>query len=107
MPGYLITAQSTTVICGHGGKVELTPAVPPRVKVGGQPVVTNALPSVVQGCSLSSSGGPFCVTITAVTFATRVKVGGQPVLLIDSKGLSSETATPANVIVPQPRVKGM
>lgn len=106
MPGSLISA-GTTVICGHGGQVKLTPAVPPRVKVLGQPVIAGAPPSVITNCSLAAAGSPPCVTTQAVVAALRVKVGGQPVLLLDSQVLSPETATPTVVMVMQARVKGI
>ena len=106
MPGYLISA-GTTVICGHGGQVKLTPAVPPRVKVLGQPVVTGMPPSVITNCSLAAAGSPPCVTTQDVVAALRVKAGGQPVLLLDSQVISPQTATPIAVVVSQPRVKGM
>ncbi len=106
MPGFLISA-GTTVICGHGGQVKLTPAIPPRGKVGGQPVVTGTPPSVITNCSLAAAGSPPCITTQAVTTALRVKSSGQPVLLLDSQVLSPQTATPTTVVVPQPRVKGM
>ena len=107
MPGFLLTVNSTTVICSHGGKIQLNPAVPPRVKIGGMPAVTSALPNVVQGCPLAASGAPPCVTTQAITTALRIKIGGQPALLLDSKMISPQTGTPPNAIVPQPRVKGM
>jgi len=107
MPGFLIAVNSTTVICGHGGKVQLIPATPPRVRIGGQPAVASTLPNVVQGCPLASSGAPPCVTTQSIVPALRVKIGGQPALLFDSKMISPQTGTPPQAIVPQPRVKGI
>ena len=107
MPGFLIATNTTTVICGHGGKVQLTPAMPPRVRIGGQPAVASTLPNVVQACPLASSGAPPCVTTQSIVPAMRVKIGGQPALLFDSKLISPQTGTPLNAIIPQPRVKGM
>ena len=107
MPGFLINANSTTVICGHGGKIQLTPSIPPRVKVGGQPAVASSLPNVVQGCPMAASGAPPCITTQSVMPAVRVKIGGQAAMLFDSKMISPQTGTPPTAIVPQPRVKGI
>ena len=42
MPGFLLHAGAT-VLCCHGGQAQPT-APNPRVKVGGQPIVTQAAP---------------------------------------------------------------
>jgi hypothetical protein len=105
MPGYLLH-QGATVLCAHGGQAQPT-APNPRVKVGGQPVVTQANPYTVSGCSFPpQSGGP-CVTAQWTVTALRVKVGGMFVLLQDSKATCMPTGTPFTVVMAQVRVKGM
>ena len=48
MPGFMLHVGAT-VLCSHGGQAQAT--VPnPRVRVGGQPIVTQAAPHVVAGC---------------------------------------------------------
>ena len=104
MPGFLLDATST-VICLHAGQA--TPAtVNPRVTVGGQPTVTLTAPYLVAGCSLASTGGPFCVSATWVVGATRLLSGGQPILLQDSQAVCSATGTGLQPVVVQPRVQG-
>jgi hypothetical protein len=107
MPGYLLHVGAT-VICAHGGQAQ--PSSPnPRVKVMGQPVVTQVFPYMVAGCSNPpppANIGP-CVMAQWVSAATRVKVMGQPVLLQDSKAVCTPTGAPLNVLVTQIRVKGM
>ena len=106
MPGFLLH-QGATVLCAHAGQAQ--PTVPnPRVKVGGQPVVTQPNPYVVTGCTLPpppAANGP-CVTAQWVTAATRVRAGGIPVLLQDSQAICAPTGTPLNIVVTQLRVKG-
>lgn len=106
MPGFLLHLGAT-VTCMHGGQA--TPTVPfPRVRVGGQPVATQAAPWVVAGCGFVPPGGNGpCVTAQWTTAATRVRAGGQPVLLQDSQALCAPTGTGVMVAVTQPRVKGM
>ncbi len=107
MPGYVLH-QGAQVICAHGGQAQ--PTVPnPRVKVMGQPVVTQPPPYAIAGCSNPpppANVGP-CVTAQWVSGATRVKVMGQPVLLQDSQAICTPTGTPLNVVMTQTRVKGM
>ncbi len=107
MPGYLLHVGAT-VICAHGGQAQ--PSSPnPRVKVMGQPVVTQVFPYMVAGCSNPpppANIGP-CVMAQWVSAATRVKVMGQPVLLQDSKAVCTPTGAPLNILVTQMRVKGM
>lgn len=107
MPGYLLHVGAT-VLCSHAGQAQ--PTVPfPRVKVGGQPVVTQSAPYTVAGCPNPpppTSTGP-CVTATWVVAATRVRAGGVPVLLQDSQAIAVPTGTPLTVVMTQFRVKGM
>ncbi|MCP4689206.1 MAG: hypothetical protein GY859_14220 [Desulfobacterales bacterium] len=106
MPGYLLH-MGATVICAHAGQA--TPSAPnPRVKVGGQSIVTQPAVYTVAGCPFNVSGAPVpCVTAQWVTAATRVTAGGQPVLLQDSQSICTPNGTPLNIIVTQVRVKGM
>ena len=105
MPGFLLHVGAT-VICAHGGQAQ--PTVPnPRVRVGGQPVATQAAPYVVAGCPFVPPGGNGpCVTAQWVVAALRVRAGGQPVLLQDSQAICAPTGTPLNVLVTQVRVRG-
>jgi len=107
MPGYLLH-QGATVLCLHGGQA--TPTVPnPRVKVGGQMVVTQSTMYSVAGCAMPApppGNGP-CVTGQFVSAATRVRAGGQPVLLQDNQATCVPTGTGLNVVVTQMRVKGI
>ena len=48
MAGFLLHAGAT-VLCAHAGQAQPT-APNPRVKVSGQPVVTQAAPYAVAGC---------------------------------------------------------
>lgn len=106
MPGYVLH-QGATVLCAHAGQAQ--PAAPdPRVRVGGQPVVTQPTPYTIAGCSLPpppAANGP-CVTAQWFTSALRVTAGGQPVLLQDSQAICTPTGTPLNIVVTQLRVKG-
>jgi hypothetical protein len=107
MPGYLLHLGAT-VLCAHGGQAQ--PTVPnPRVRVSGQPVVTQAMPYTIAGCPFQTpvpTPQP-CVTAQWVTAAVRVKVMGQPVLLQDSQAICTPNGTPLNIVVTQVRVKGM
>lgn len=105
MPGFLLH-MGATVTCMHGGQA--TPTAPfPRVRVGGQPVATQAAPWVVAGCAFTppSGNGP-CVTAQWTTAATRVKAGGQPVLLQDSQATCTPTGTGVIVASTQMRARG-
>ena len=96
-----------TVLCAHGGQAQAT-APNPRVRVGGQPIVTQPAPYVVAGCALPpppAGNGP-CVTAQWTVAAVRVKATGQPVLLQDSQAICAPTGTPLNIVVTQVRVKG-
>ncbi|MGH9832638.1 MAG: PAAR-like protein [Blastocatellia bacterium] len=106
MPGFLLH-QGATVLCSHAGQA--TPVVVnPRVKVGGQAIVTQTGAYTVSGCSMPpppNGNGP-CVTAQWITAATRVRAGGAPVLLQDSQSTCVPTGTPLTVTVTQTRVKG-
>jgi hypothetical protein len=105
MPGFLLH-MGATVLCAHAGQAQPT-SPNPRVKVGGQPVVTQAAPYTVAGCPFNVSGAPVpCVTAQWVTGALRVRAGGLPVLLQDSQAICTPNGTPLNIVMTQVRVKG-
>lgn len=103
--GYLLH-QGATVLCLHAGQAQ--PTVPnPRVKVGGQMIVTQQTAYTIAGCPFNVSGAPSpCVTAQFNTAATRIKAGGSPVLLQDSQALCTPNGTGVNIVVTQVRVKG-
>ncbi len=104
--GFLLHVGAT-VICSHGGQAMPT-APNPRVKVSSQPIVTQSAPYTVAGCPFATPGGPLpCVTAQWVTGAVRVKADGIPVLLQESQAITAPNGVPLNVLVTQPRVKGM
>ena len=106
MPGMLLH-QGATVLCMHAGQAQPT-APNPRVKVGGQPIVTQSAPYTVAGCPFTTpTAVPLpCVTAQWVTGALRVRAGGVPVLLQDSQAVCAPNGTGVNVLVTQVRVKG-
>ncbi len=106
MPGFLLHV-SATVMCMHAGQAQPV-ASNPRVKVGGQPIVTQTNTYTVAGCTLpppTIANGP-CVTAQWVTAATRVRAGGAPVLLQDSQAVCTPTGTGLTVVATQVRAKG-
>ena len=105
MPGYLLDVTSV-VFCAHTpGKAQ--PAPPnPRVKVSGNPVVTQSALYAVAGCALTGTPNPPGATAQFTTGATRVKSMGQPVLLQDSQSTCTPTGTPLTIMSTQIRVKG-
>ncbi len=107
MPGFLLHVGAI-VQCAHGGVAQ--PTVPnPRVKVMGQPIVTQPAPYVIAGCAFPpppAANGP-CVTAQWVLGALRVKSDGMPVLLSDSQGICTPTGTPLTIAMTQVRVKGI
>ena len=106
MPVFLLHAGAT-VLCMHGGQAQPT-APNPRVRVGGQPIVTQAAPHAVAGCPFNVSGSPVpCVTAQWLTAATRVRAGGVPVLLQDSQAVCAPNGTGVSIVMTQTRVRGM
>ncbi len=106
MPGYLLH-QGATVLCMHAGQAQPT-VTNSQVRVSGQPVVTQAAPYTVAGCTLPpppAANGP-CVTGQWITAATRVRAGGLPVLLQDSQAICAPSGTGLTVTVTQTSVKG-
>ncbi|MDX2032408.1 MAG: hypothetical protein SF339_17165 [Blastocatellia bacterium] len=105
MPGYLLH-QGATVLCMHAGQAQAV-TVNPRVKVGGQQIVTQADTHSIAGCPFNVSGGPSpCVTAQWTVVATRVKAGGGFVVLQDSQAICAPNGTGVNIVVTQMRVKG-
>ena len=93
-------------MCLHGGQAQ--PMVPnPRVRVGGQPIVTQTTVYTVAGCPFVPPGGTGpCVTAQWIVAATRVTANGVPVVLQDSQAVCVPTGTGLNMLVTQPRVRG-
>jgi uncharacterized Zn-binding protein involved in type VI secretion len=106
MPGFLLHVGAT-VICAHAGQAQ--PTVPnPRVKVSGQPIVTQPTMYTIAGCPFNVSGAPVpCVTGQWISGATRVLASGQPVLLMDSQAICVPNGTPLNIVITQTRVRGV
>lgn len=105
MPGFILH-MGATVLCLHGGSAQPI-TVNPRVKVGGQLIVTQAAPYTIAGCPFNAGGSPCpCVTGQWITAATRVKASGMPVVLQDSQATCIPNGTGFNVVVTQMRVKG-
>lgn len=105
MPGFLLHVGAT-ILCSHGGQAQATtPSA--RVRVGGQPIVTQLSPHTVAGCPFNVSGSPVpCVTAQWVTGAVRVRSLGMPVLLQDSQAVCAPNGTPVSILVTQVRVRG-
>ncbi len=106
MPGFLLHVGAT-VMCAHGGQAQPT-APNPRVRAGGQPIVTQTTMYTIAGCPFTTpSSAPMpCVTAQWVSAATRVRAGGQPVLLQDSQAVCTPNGTPLTIVVTQVRVRG-
>ncbi len=107
MPGFLLHVGAV-VQCMHGGMAQAT-APNPRVKVMGQPIVTQVAPWTIAGCTFPPppvANGP-CVTAQWVMGATRIKANGMPVLLQDSQALCVPTGTGLIISMTQTRVRGM
>ena len=107
MPGFLVHVGAT-IMCFHGGQAQAT-SPNPRVRVGGQMVVTQPAPHMIAGCALPpppSGNGP-CVTAQWITAAVRVRAGRMPVLLADSQAICAPCATGVQIVATQVRVKGI
>ena len=105
MPGYLLHVGAT-VMCMHAGQAQPT-VTNPRVKVSGQPIVTQAASYMVAGCGLTGTPNPPCATAQWIVSATRVLSGGVPVLLQDSQAICTPTGTGLNILLTQMRAKGI
>jgi len=104
MPGYLLDSNST-IFCAHTPGKAMAAVSSPRVKVSGNPIVTQSSPYTVTGCALTGTPNPPCATAQFIAGATRVTSMGQPVLLQDSQSTCTPTGTPLTVVVTQVRVK--
>jgi len=104
MPGTLLHLGAT-VLCMHAGQAQPTVSNP-RVKVGGQPIVTQTSSYTIAGCALTGTPNPPCATAQWIVSAGRVRAGGVPVLLQDSQAVCVPTGTGLNIVATQPRVKG-
>jgi hypothetical protein len=98
--------QGATVTCQHAGQAQPATA-DTRVKVGGQPVVTQPTSYTIASCTLASTGGTPCATAQWTSAATRVSAGGTPLLLSDSQAVCTPTGTGLLVATTQLRVKGV
>ncbi|MBD2253370.1 hypothetical protein [Nostoc parmelioides] len=107
MPGFLLH-QGATVLCLHSGSAQPI-VVNPRVKVSGQPIVTQTSTYAIAGCpnTLPSGTPQPCVTASWIVAATRIKANGMPVLLQDSQSICIPTGTGLTIAATQVRVKGM
>ena len=106
MPGTLLHLGAT-LLCMHAGQAQ--PVVSnPRVKVGGQPIVTVSSTYTIAGCTFVPPAPGPCVTAQWVTSALRLRAGGVPVLLQDSsQAVCVPTGTGLNAVGAQPRARGM
>lgn len=94
-----------TVMCMHGGQAQ--PVITnPRVRVSGQPIVSQTSAYTIAACPfLPPPPGP-CVTAQWVTAAVRVRASGVPVLLQGSQAVCVPTGTGLNVVATQMRARG-
>jgi hypothetical protein len=104
--GAPLLHDNASVVCMHGGLARNVTNMP-RVRVGGQPIVTQQMSYVVSGCGLSASGSTPCATAQWVVAATRVRAGGAPVVLRTSQAVCAPTGTGLQVIACQTRVRGV
>jgi len=107
MPGFLLHVGAM-VQCMHGGQAQPT-APNPRVRVCGQPIVLQAAPYMIAGCTFPpppAANGP-CLTAQWIVAALRVKANGVPVLLQDSQAVCTPTGMGLMISTTQVRVKGM
>lgn len=111
MPGNLLHIGFVGM-CPHGGSTQGVPGSG-RVKVNGQPVLTQADMVMVAGCAFMVGVKPQpCVTaqLVSVSLSQRVKAQGNPVVLSSSVGLCQSgeqiAAGPMTVISSQTRVRG-
>ena len=105
MPGFILH-MGASIMCMHAGQAQPT-APNPRVKVTGQSITLQSGIYSVNGCALTGTPNPPCVTAQWVSAATRIRASGVPVLLQDSQAICTPTGTGLNVIATQVRVKGI
>jgi hypothetical protein len=93
--------------CSHSGSAQALIGNP-RVKLGGQPVLTVASPFVISGCPNVVGPVKFpCILGVFAKGATRVKVMGLPVLLDTSKPTNLPTGASITITSTQARVRGI
>jgi len=93
--------------CSHGASASPI-AGNPRVKLGGQPVLTTASVFAIKSCPNMLGSVKFpCVIGVSPTGAARVKVMGFPVLLDSGKPRNLPTGATTTIAKTQTRVKGM
>ena len=97
MPGFILH-QGATLICPHTGQAQPM-LVNLRVRVSGQPIVTQNCVHSIAGC-LNPSGS-LCVTAQWLTAALRVRAGGLPVLLRDSSSACAPAGGQLLVVMTQ------
>lgn len=86
MPGFIIDAGAT-ILCPHGGQVNVVPRST-RASLGGKPPLLVDDLATVAACPLNISGAPSpCLRVQWTMPATRVTVEASPVLLSSSIGL--------------------
>ena len=111
MSGHIVHVGAT-LTCPHMGTVTAITSNT-SVMVSGQPVVTMSDTFTVVGCTfLATSPSPQpCLVVKWLVPATRVLVNGKPVILKTSSGICQSAVQapqgPPNILVTQPRVKGM
>jgi hypothetical protein len=93
-------------MCMHAGQAKPI-QVEARVRIMGQPVVTQASNYIIAGCTLASVPSPPCASAQFVSASNRVRAGGLPVLLQDSIAVCVPTGTGLNIVLTQMRVKGI
>ena len=105
--GYMLDTSST-VQCMHAGQAQAAGSNP-RVKMNGQPIVTQTNSYTVSGCTMPSptAGNGPCVSAQWTSAATRVKAGGTPVLTRDSQAICAPTGTGLMILNTQVRVKAL
>jgi hypothetical protein len=103
----LLLHDRATGSCSHGGSAR--PLVGnPRVKLGGEPVLTVASPFAISSCPNVVGTAKFpCVIGVALAGATRVRVMGQPVLLDTTRPTNLPTGASIRITGTQARVKGI
>jgi hypothetical protein len=106
MPGFLLHAGAT-VNCAHLPGLATPATSVARVKVSGQPIVTQPTLYSVSGCALTGTPNPPCATAQYASAATRLRSSNVPVLLQDSQAICTPTGTPLTCMVVQTRVKGI
>jgi len=109
MPGYLLAVNST-LMCPHAGQFS-TVTSNSKVKLDGQPAVTQQDTYTISGCPFLLANSPHpCVLAKWIVVATRVKIDGNFAVLKDSTALcqASDQAPqgPPNIVVTQMKVKG-